>query len=72
MSEEHETPNTAAVTRTIIGNSAYRYDDFAHVLDPNERRRLTLAEIDKAPFGWYHIRYARSPAFPADALLALK
>ena len=24
--------------------------------DPNERRRLALAEIDKAPFGWYHIR----------------
>jgi MFS transporter, PHS family, inorganic phosphate transporter len=28
----------------------------AHVEDPNERRRLALAEIDKAPFGWYHIR----------------
>ncbi len=24
--------------------------------DPNERRRLALAEIDKAPFGWYHVR----------------
>ncbi|KAI4116550.1 MAG: hypothetical protein LQ338_007693, partial [Usnochroma carphineum] len=23
---------------------------------PNERRRLALAEIDKAPFGWYHVR----------------
>lgn len=22
----------------------------------NERRRLALAEIDKAPFGWYHVR----------------
>jgi PHS family inorganic phosphate transporter-like MFS transporter len=30
--------------------------DFAHIEDPNERRRLALAEIDKAPFGWYHIR----------------
>jgi len=28
----------------------------AHVEDPNERRRLALAEIDKAPFGWYHVR----------------
>lgn len=27
-----------------------------HVQDPNERRRLALAEIDKAPFGWYHVR----------------
>jgi PHS family inorganic phosphate transporter-like MFS transporter len=26
------------------------------VQDPNERRRLALAEIDKAPFGWYHVR----------------
>jgi PHS family inorganic phosphate transporter-like MFS transporter len=28
----------------------------AHIEDPNERRRLALAEIDKAPFGWYHVR----------------
>jgi hypothetical protein len=31
-------------------------NDFAHIQDPNERRRLALAEIDKAPFGWYHVR----------------
>jgi PHS family inorganic phosphate transporter-like MFS transporter len=31
-------------------------DDFAHIQDPNERRRLALAEIDKAPFGWYYVR----------------
>ncbi|KAG9615684.1 putative inorganic phosphate transporter PHO84, partial [Aureobasidium melanogenum] len=31
-------------------------NDFAHIEDPNERRRLALAEIDKAPFGWYHVR----------------
>jgi len=24
--------------------------------DPNERRRLALAEIDKAPFTWAHVR----------------
>ncbi|KAF4611330.1 hypothetical protein G7Y89_g15683 [Cudoniella acicularis] len=24
--------------------------------DPNLRRRLALAEIDKVPFGWYHVR----------------
>jgi hypothetical protein len=31
-------------------------NDFSHIEDPNERRRLALAEIDKAPFGWYHVR----------------
>src|SRR6266480_6176990 len=30
--------------------------DFMHIADPNERRRLALAEIDQAPFGWYHVR----------------
>lgn len=30
--------------------------DHETLQDPNERRRLALAEIDKAPFGWYHIR----------------
>lgn len=58
MPEEHETPNTAAGTGTVVGNSAYRYEDFLHILDPNERRRLALDEIDKAPIGWYHVRYA--------------
>ena len=32
------------------------HNDYAHIEDPNERRRLALAEIDKAPFGWYHVR----------------
>jgi len=30
--------------------------DVVHILDPNERRRLALAQIDEAPFGWYHVR----------------
>jgi PHS family inorganic phosphate transporter-like MFS transporter len=48
----------APVTKTAGGNAAFHnfHNDFAHVRDPNERRRLALAEIDKAPFGWYHIR----------------
>ncbi|KAK0641601.1 major facilitator superfamily domain-containing protein [Cercophora newfieldiana] len=48
----------AAVQKTAGGNSAYTnfHNQFAHVQDPNERRRLALAEIDKAPFGWYHVR----------------
>ncbi|KAI5460516.1 major facilitator superfamily domain-containing protein [Mariannaea sp. PMI_226] len=48
----------AAVAKTAGGNSAFRniHNEFAHIADPNERRRLALAEIDKAPFGWYHVR----------------
>jgi MFS transporter, PHS family, inorganic phosphate transporter len=44
--------------RTAGGNAAFHNfnNDFADVADPNERRRLALAEIDKAPFGWYHVR----------------
>ncbi|KAH6606114.1 inorganic phosphate transporter pho84 [Trichoderma cornu-damae] len=44
--------------KTTGGNSAYHNynNDFLHVQDLNERRRLALAEIDKAPFGWYHVR----------------
>jgi PHS family inorganic phosphate transporter-like MFS transporter len=44
--------------KTAGGNAAYHNfnNDFAHIQDPNERRRLALAEIDKAPFGWYHVR----------------
>ena len=44
--------------KTSGGNAAFHnfHNDFAHVQDPNERRRLALAEIDKAPFGWYHVR----------------
>lgn len=43
---------------TSGGNAAYHNfnNDFAHISDVNERRRLALAEIDKAPFGWYHVR----------------
>lgn len=44
--------------KTVGGNAAFHnfHNDYAHIADPNERRRLALAEIDKAPFGWYHIR----------------
>ena len=48
----------AAAQKTSGGNTAYHnfHNDFVHIQDPNERRRLALAEIDKAPFGWYHVR----------------
>lgn len=47
-----------AANKTVGGNAAFHNfnNDYAHINDPNERRRLALAEIDKAPFGWYHIR----------------
>lgn len=46
------------MNKTSGGNAAFHNfnNDFAHIQDPNERRRLALAEIDKAPFGWYHVR----------------
>lgn len=48
----------APVTKTAGGNAAFHnfHNDYAHIEDPNERRRLALAEVDKAPFGWYHVR----------------
>ncbi len=53
-----DAPASGPVQKTSGGNAAYHnfHNDFVHVQDPNERRRLALAEIDKAPFGWYHIR----------------
>lgn len=45
-------------TLTSGGNAAFKNynNQFAHITDPNERRRLALAEIDKARFGWHHVR----------------
>lgn len=50
--------SVVAANKTSGGNNAFHNfnNDFAHIQDPNERRRLALAEIDKAPFGWYHVR----------------
>src|SRR5438034_10631761 len=48
----------AVVQKTSGGNAAFHnyHNQFAHIADPNERRRLALAEIDKASFGWRHVR----------------
>lgn len=45
-------------TVTSGGDAAFNnyHDQVAHVADPNERRRLALAEIDRAAFSWYHVR----------------
>ncbi|KAK8106096.1 Repressible high-affinity phosphate permease [Apiospora kogelbergensis] len=54
-------PEPAASTshgRTFGGNRAFHnfFNDFSHIQDPNLRRRLALSEIDKVPFGAYHVR----------------
>lgn len=44
--------------KTKGGNAAFHnfVNDFAHIQDPYERRRLALEKIDNASFGWYHVR----------------
>ncbi|PHH84714.1 hypothetical protein CDD83_1507 [Cordyceps sp. RAO-2017] len=44
--------------RTYGGNRAFHnfYNDYSHIPDANLRRRLALSEIDKVPFGLYHVR----------------
>ena len=45
-------------SRTGGGNAAFHnfHNDYLYIVDPNERRRLALNEVDTAPFGRYHIR----------------
>lgn len=49
---------TQVYLRTEGGNAAFHnyINDFSHIKDPLERRRLALEKIDNADFGWYHIR----------------
>ncbi|KAH3686179.1 hypothetical protein WICPIJ_002847 [Wickerhamomyces pijperi] len=65
--EARSTGNEGSVThvnivnennKTVGGNAAFHnfINDFSHVEDPNERRRLALEKIDQASFGWYHVR----------------
>lgn len=48
--------------KTSGGNAAFHnfHNDYAHIQDPNERRRLALAEVDK-------VRYAPSPRHRGQA-----
>lgn len=48
----------ATYERMYGGNRAFHnfFNDFSHIQDPNLRRRLALSEIDKVPFGMYHVR----------------
>lgn len=41
---------------TVQTDSNKSANDYSHIADPNLRRRLALSEIDKVPFGYYHIR----------------
>ncbi|OHE94726.1 H+ symporter [Colletotrichum orchidophilum] len=53
------TPSTErAHRRTNGGNKAFHNfaNDYSHITDPALRRRLALSEIDKVPFGLYHVR----------------
>ncbi|RYP41742.1 hypothetical protein DL767_000758 [Monosporascus sp. MG133] len=56
MLPEPMTPVT--YDRTYGGNRAFHnfFNDFSHIQDPNLKRRLALSEIDKVPFGMYHVR----------------
>jgi PHS family inorganic phosphate transporter-like MFS transporter len=47
---------TAAKTATRHEANPAAANDYSHIADPNLRRRLALSEIDKVPFGLYHIR----------------
>jgi PHS family inorganic phosphate transporter-like MFS transporter len=50
-----EAPQVASVPYKTAGGNADFHNfntDFAHIQDPNKRRRLALLEIDKVPFGW--------------------
>ncbi|KAL8298103.1 hypothetical protein RB597_006964 [Gaeumannomyces tritici] len=40
------------------GNNAFHNfaDGYSHIRDPNLRRRLVLRDIDRVPFGLYHVR----------------
>ena len=58
MFPEPDVEQEAPTFRTRGGNAAFHnfHNDYGHIQDPNQRRRLALAEIDKIPFGWYHVR----------------
>lgn len=58
MSSETRDKDTDIYIQVKGGNAAFHnyVNDFSHIKDPLERRRLALKKIDEASFGWYHIR----------------
>lgn len=55
---EQKTANKEATNLTLGGNAAFHnfLNDFAHIEDPFERRRLALHKVDNADFSWLHVR----------------
>ena len=51
-------PHFTENNMTEGGNAAFHnyINDFAHIEDPLERRRLALEKIDKSSFGWLQVR----------------
>ncbi|KAG0662743.1 Inorganic phosphate transporter pho84 [Maudiozyma exigua] len=51
-------PHYAERNMTVGGNAAFHnyVNDFAHIDDPLERRRLALEKIDETSFGWLQVR----------------
>lgn len=58
MSPELDAEQEVPIFHTAGGNAAFHnfHNDYGHIQDLNQRRRLALSEIDKIPFGWYHVR----------------
>ena len=51
-----DVPGVYVRTRVFPVSAPTANHSKTHIADPNERRRMALAEVDKAPFGWYHVR----------------
>ncbi|AAS53813.1 AFR442Cp [Eremothecium gossypii ATCC 10895] len=58
MSHENSEDQPKVYIKTAGGNAAFHnfINDFGHIEDPLERRRLALKKIDDSSFGWYHVR----------------
>ncbi|KUI68322.1 Repressible high-affinity phosphate permease [Cytospora mali] len=55
---EVQPESVASSYRTYGGNRAFHNfaNDYSHIQDPNLRRRLALSDVDRVPFGLYHVR----------------
>ncbi|AGO11041.1 AaceriAFR442Cp [[Ashbya] aceris (nom. inval.)] len=58
MSIENSEDHPKVYIKTPGGNAAFHnfINDFGHIEDPLERRRLALKKIDEGSFSWYHVR----------------
>lgn len=49
------------------GKAAVFEDDLSSIYDPVERRRVALAKVDEAQFGWHHVRAVAGVGFFTDS-----